>query len=241
MTSVGFRVKLRSRQQICNLPPISKRFGHSNRRSRSHKYPRMAHLPTLPDPSEHKDLHGQTGTFQASNSKFSFQELTRLLGRHGAGSSSEDLALDLVLHEIVSQACSATNAAGAAIALSHNGKFVCRATTGNHAPDLGSHLAMNSGLSGACIQSCEIQRCDDTETDTRVDEVACRRLGVRSVTVVPMLRESELVGILEVFSPRPFDFTDHDAQTLRALCQRTMDTMVNPRRKTRNCFTNRSV
>ena len=201
----------------------------------------MAHLPTLPDPSEHKDLHGQTGTFQASNSKFSFQELTRLLGRHGAGSSSEDLALDLVLHEIVSQACSATNAAGAAIALSHNGKFVCRATTGNHAPDLGSHLAMNSGLSGAYIQSCEIQRCDDTETDTRVDEVACRRLGVRSVTVVPMLRESELVGILEVFSPRPFDFTDHDAQTLRALCQRTMDTMVNPRRKTRNCFTNRSV
>src|SRR5882672_8332402 len=120
----------------------------------------MAHLPTLPDPSPRRSPHGQTGSPSSSDSQFSFTELTRLLGQHGAGSSSEDLALDLLLHEVVTQACSATNATGAAIALLRDGEFVCRAATGKHAPDLGSQLASNSGLSGACIRSHEIQRCD---------------------------------------------------------------------------------
>src|SRR5882672_1535472 len=112
----------------------------------------MAHLPTLPDPSPRRSPHGQTGSPSSSDSQFSFTELTQLLGQHGAGSSSEDLALDLLLHEVVSEACSTTNAAGAAIALLREGEFVCRATSGKHAPDLGSQISTNLGLSGACIQ-----------------------------------------------------------------------------------------
>lgn len=192
----------------------------------NHKHPSMAHLPTLPDPSKQRSPHGQTGPLKPSDTQFSFSELTKLLGQHGAGSSSEDLALDLLLHEVASQACSSTNATSAAIALSRDGEFVCRATTGKHAPDLGSHLSSDSGLSGACIQSCEVQRCDDTETDSRVDAAACRLLGVRSIIVVPLLKRNEVIGILETFSPRPHAFTDSDAQTLLLLSRRTMDTMM---------------
>src|SRR5262249_45077001 len=108
----------------------------------------MAHLPTLPDPPPRRNPHGQTPS-GSNDSQFSFTELTQLLGKHGAGSSSEDLALDLLLHEVVSQACSNTNAVGAAIALLRNGDFICRATSGKHAPDLGSHLSADTGLSGA--------------------------------------------------------------------------------------------
>src|SRR5580765_6714930 len=120
----------------------------------------MAHLPTLPDPTPRRNPHGQTHS-DSNDSQPSFTELTRLLVQHGAGSSSDDLALDLLLHEVVSQACSTTNAAGVAIALLRNAEFICRATSGKHAPDLGSHLSADSGLSGACIQSREVQRCDD--------------------------------------------------------------------------------
>src|SRR5262249_30226467 len=156
----------------------------------------------------------------SSNSQLSFTELTRLLGKHGAGSSSEDLALDLLLHDIVSQACSATNAAGAAIALRRNGEFICRATCGECAPELGSHLSADTGLSGACIQSREIQRCNDTEVDTRVDAAACRRLGVRSVVVVPLSYGDEVAGVLEVFSPHARIFADGDIKTLLSLSRR---------------------
>lgn len=188
----------------------------------------MAHLPTLPDSSPRRSPHGQTAPPDSGDSQFSFTKLTQFLGQHGAGSSSEDLALDLLLHEVASQACSTTNAVAAAIALLRSDEFICRATAGKHAPDLGSRLSADSGLSGACIRSGEVQRCDDTESDARVDAVACRRLGVRSVVVVPLLQGSIVVGILETFSPQAHVFTDRDIETLLALSRRIMGTIISP-------------
>ena len=218
LTTQCFRAKLRSRR--LNYQPAI----HI-------KYSRMAHLPTLPDPSPRQSPHGQTRSSSSNDSQFSFTELTRLLGQHGAGSGSEDLALDILLHEVASQACSETNAAGAAIALLRSGEFVCRATAGKHTPDLGCHLSDDSGLSGACIQSREVQRCNDSETDTRVDAAACRRLGVRSVVVVPLLLEREVIGVLEAFSPHPNIFNDADIRALLTLSRRIMDTMIVPSEK----------
>ena len=86
-------------------------------------------------------------------------------------------------------------------------------------------MSADTGLSGACIQSREIQRCDDTEVDTRVDAAACRQLGVRSVVVVPLLYDDGVAGILEVFSPHAHVFTDGDVKTLTTLSQRAMETM----------------
>jgi len=76
-----------------------------------------------------------------------------------------------------------------------------------------------------------MQRCDDTESDDRVDAAACRSLGVRSVLVVPMLRDGMVIGILEAFSPRPDAFTDRDVQALRTLAGRVLETMSPPPRK----------
>jgi periplasmic protein TonB len=76
---------------------------------------------------------------------------------------------------------------------------------------------VHSGLSGACVQSKKWQRCDDTETDSRVDAEVCRGLGVRSILVFPVIREDELLGVFEIFSPRPNAFSDREIQTLQAL------------------------
>jgi TonB family protein len=145
--------------------------------------------------------------------------LTSALVASGGGSASEDLALDLVLNQIVEQACLATGATGAAIALTRNGEMVCRATTGRTAPDLGVHLD-NAGFSAECLRIGTLQRCDDTETDPRVDAAACRLLGVRSILVVPLWYWGEFVGIFEIFSPRPNAFGERDEQTLQALAYR---------------------
>ena len=145
--------------------------------------------------------------------------LTSALAASGGGAASEDLALDLVLNQIVEQACLATGATGAAIALTRNGEMVCRATTGRTAPDLGVRLD-NAGFSAECLRIGTLQRCDDTETDPRVDAAACRLLGVRSILVVPLWYWGEFVGIFEIFSPRANAFGERDEQTLQALAYR---------------------
>jgi protein TonB len=78
-------------------------------------------------------------------------------------------------------------------------------------------LDVDSGLSGACVKSKQWQRCDDSETDSRVDAEICRDLGVRSILVFPVVREEKLLGVFEIFSPRPNAFTDREIQTLQAL------------------------
>jgi len=147
--------------------------------------------------------------------------LTHALAASGGGEASEDLALDLVLNQIVEQACLATGATGAAIALTRNGEMVCRATTGRNAPDMGVRLD-NAGFSAECLRVGTLQRCDDTETDPRVDAAACRLLGVRSILVVPLWYWGEFMGIFEIFSPRANAFGERDEQTLQALAYRVV-------------------
>jgi TonB family protein len=145
--------------------------------------------------------------------------LTTALAGAGGGLSAKDLALDLVLNQIVEQACLATGATGAAIALTRDGEMVCRATTGRNAPDLGVRLD-NAGFSAECLRVGTLQRCDDTETDPRVDAMACRLLGVRSILVIPLWYWGEFMGIFEIFSPRASAFGERDEQTLQALAYR---------------------
>ena len=147
-----------------------------------------------------------------------------------------DLALDLVLNELVVRAAEATHASGAALALTRGDQMVCRAATGELAPGLGVPLSTRDGLSGACLQTRQPQLSNDTEEDARVDRGASRLLGIRSILVVPVFRmqgdgrndgaehhdtdtderkDSEVMGILEVFSADPGAFFNSDQQLLQ--------------------------
>ena len=156
------------------------------------------------------------------SSKALLSHLASTLSAHGAGAASADVALDLVLNDIVEQARLATNASAAAIALMRGEEMVCRATTGKSAPELGVRLNARSELSGDCAHTGKAQCCDDTESDSHVDVVACRRLGIRSFLILPVLNQGELVGLFEIFSPRPKAFGDHDIQTLQALSRQIL-------------------
>jgi len=153
-------------------------------------------------------------------------ELAAQLAAHGGGrvspELSADLALEILLNEVVEQARLATGASGAAIVLGRDGEWVCRASAGGNAPNLGTRLDTASGLSGACVKTRMVQRCDDAQNDLRADIEACRILGVRSVTVLPLLQNGELVGVFEVFSTSPAAFGERDERTLEALWQRVL-------------------
>jgi putative methionine-R-sulfoxide reductase with GAF domain len=124
------------------------------------------------------------------------------------------------LNQQLEQACLATGATGAAIALVRGEKIVCHATAGPDAPDIGVCLDLHNGLSGSCIQTRHLQQCNDTETDSRVDPEASRTLGVRSIVVLPLIEGDKLFGIFEVLSSRPNAFGQRDLDTLQALTDR---------------------
>ena len=149
-------------------------------------------------------------------------QVAKTLSELGGGAVALDLALDLVLNEVVEQARLATGATAAAIALERDGEMVCRATTGQHAPELGMRMETDSGLSGECLRTGEVQNCSDTDTDSRVDAEACRQLGIRSVLLVPLKDGDRSFGIVEAFASRPNAFGDRDVNTLQALASRVI-------------------
>jgi TonB family protein len=137
--------------------------------------------------------------------------------------SLADLALEIVLNEIVQQACLATGANGAAVLLERDREMVCRASSGSNAPELGARLGSESGLTAECMRTRRVQVCDDAQLDPRVNAEASRCLGVRSVIVLPLLRSSgDLAGVLEVFSARPGAFGARDELTLQVLARRIL-------------------
>ena len=150
-------------------------------------------------------------------------DLTRVLEEHVLAGFPSDLALDLVLNELVVRAAEATLASSAALALARGNEMVCRAATGHLAPDLGIPLNTRDGLSGACFQTHQPQLSVDTEFDPRVDP-AISRFGIRSILIVPVFDSSEktkaqFAGALEVFSPSPAAFSDSHQKLLEGFAE----------------------
>ena len=176
----------------------------------------MAHSPRVPPDSSDAGESRSVSTVEPELGAW-LTEWQNALSAHGAGPLSADLALDLVLNKIVELARESTHASAAAIALTREGEIICRAASGESAPDLGTRLSSDTGLSAACVQTGNWQCCDDSESDPRVDADLCRRLGVRSMLVAPVLKEGKLLGVIEIFSPQAQAFGNQDLVTLRML------------------------
>src|SRR5579862_3277116 len=132
---------------------------------------------------------------------------------------SQQFVLDEVLQLVAERAIAITGADGLGIALAENNEIVLRASAGAIKPDVGARIQRDSAFSGACFRTAQIIRCDDTETDDRVNLHACRRLGSRSMVAVPLCGRKRVIGLLEAFSAEPFGFNDSDVASLELLAE----------------------
>ena len=145
--------------------------------------------------------------------------------RNGARLSPEDaweleqFVLDDVLQLVAERALALTGCDGVAIALAEGDEIICRASSGEIAPDAGAGLDPNSGFSGACLRTGHIIRCDDTENDPRVNVQASRRLGARSMVAVPLAGQQGAIGLIEAFSYDAHAFNDSDVRSLNLLSE----------------------
>ncbi len=126
---------------------------------------------------------------------------------------------DSILTAVADAARVLTAANGTAIAMRMDGVIVCRARSGEIAPQLGAPLNTDSGISGECLRTATIMVCRDATTDDRVNPEVCRSLGIRSVVVVPLRGRIGMLGILEAFSERPGAFGEEQINSLRALAE----------------------
>jgi hypothetical protein len=141
-----------------------------------------------------------------------------------AGRSLAEMAqrdLDAALQLLADRAQYITGASGAAIALrrgEHN-DMLCRANAGSNAPELGALLSMEYGLSGECVRTRQLLRCDDAERDPRVNRDICRELGIASVVVMPILSREQVLGVFELLSGKPRAFSERDLSALLRLSE----------------------
>ncbi len=146
--------------------------------------------------------------------------------KRARGASPDDLSV------IAQRAQAFTNASGVAIALSEGNadEIVCRARSGNSAPEVGAALRVEGTFTGLCIQSGKELRCDDCETDTRVDTAAIRALNIRSMVVTPIKEDNRVIGVLAVFGPTPHAFTITHVAVLKTMADQISGLLQRDRR-----------
>jgi putative methionine-R-sulfoxide reductase with GAF domain len=158
------------------------------------------------------------GSPQSDDSVFS--------GRSGAVPDPTALAereLDAALQLLVERAQYITGATGTALALPQGDEMVCRASAGACAPAVGARLQVRSGLTGESIVRRQLLRCDNAETDPRVNLETCRALGIASIVVLPLLRRNgEVRGLFELFSDHPYAFEERDLVALERMAALTL-------------------
>ncbi len=143
--------------------------------------------------------------------------------KSNGGRALEETELDSALQLLVERAQYITGATGTALALPQGEEMVCRASAGASAPAVGVRLQVRSGLTGESIARRQLLRCDNAETDPRVNLETCRALGIASIVVLPLLRRTgEVRGLLELFSDHPYAFEERDLIALERMADLTL-------------------
>ncbi|MDQ9021777.1 sensor domain-containing diguanylate cyclase [Acinetobacter sichuanensis] len=129
------------------------------------------------------------------------------------------LDLNAVMTLVAEQAQLITHAKGAVVELAEDGEMVYRAVSGGAAHLLGLRLGQQNSLSGLCVEQNKILYCEDSEVDARVDQMACRKVGLRSMAVVPLIHCGDVIGVLKIYSEKIAAFKEGDLQLLTLMSE----------------------
>lgn len=129
-----------------------------------------------------------------------------------ATSSLEEL-MTLVCDRAM-QICAAD---GSVVEIVEGNELVYQAAGGRMKPYIGTRLNKHTSLSGLSVSKAEVLSCDDSETDPRVNREACRKVGARSMVVVPLLHKEQAIGVLKVSSLNAHAFKEREVNLLKLM------------------------
>jgi PAS domain S-box-containing protein len=137
--------------------------------------------------------------------------------------------LEKVMALVVEEVPGVTSGNGAVIEMLDGDQLVYRAASGIAKEHIGLRLDTSASLSGLAVREKSIVRCEDTETDPRVDGAACRRIGIRSMIIAPITEDGAAVGALKSFSSHARTFQDLDVYALQLLAGMTSGALTQAR------------
>jgi putative methionine-R-sulfoxide reductase with GAF domain len=157
-------------------------------------------------------------------------EPVSILCLEGESKASAQLERELAL--LATEAQQSLHATGVAIALEVGERIICRARAGASAPEVGTVLDRNAGISGRCIREARPLRVYDSSLDPRVDGEVCLQVHIRSLAMVPIVFNQRVVGIIEAFSDSTGAFEQENLQDLAVFAEYASSLMFAPTEQT---------
>lgn len=125
---------------------------------------------------------------------------------------------DEVLQVMADQALQAFAAAdGTAVELLAGDVLSYAAVAGSLSAHRGLKLHVANSLSGIAMAEQVVVHCEDTEIDERVNREACRSLGIRAMSIAPLLSGDEPIGVLKLASSEAYVLGGEDVHRLELL------------------------
>jgi putative methionine-R-sulfoxide reductase with GAF domain len=127
------------------------------------------------------------------------------------------LELDKAMAVVVERVAKITNASGAAIGILEGSTVRYRAGAGAPALPVESETPLNTAVCAASLRTGQVIRCEDVNLEFLFDPEPCRKRGIASLVVVPIYREGEIIGALELYFDKIHGFAEQDIHTCQLM------------------------
>jgi len=135
---------------------------------------------------------------------------------------SEEMAqreLYLSLQLLANRAQRLTQASAATIAVGQGEQWVCRASAGPMAAEVETELRAFPTLILKSIETQQIVCCNDTGNLAHPNGTPYSDLAIKSMMVMPLIRDQQMVGIFELLADRAQAFHDPEGAVLERLSE----------------------
>ncbi len=127
------------------------------------------------------------------------------------------LELDKAMAVVVERVARITGASGAGIGLLEGSTVHYRAGAGASALPLGSEAPMETAVCSASLRTGQVIRCEDVNLEFLFDPELCRPRGIVSLVAVPIYREGDIIGALELYFDKTHGFAEQDIHTCQLM------------------------
>jgi diguanylate cyclase (GGDEF)-like protein len=153
---------------------------------------------------------------QAALSQARAAALDRLV-RTQTAMATHEVDLEGLTKAAADGALALTGADAARVELLDGDEVVCVGAAGAAAGVVGLRLKADAAVGRECLRTGEVIACGDSELDPRIDSLACRALGARSLIAVPVVLDDEVKGLLWVYAATGETFHGDETQLLALL------------------------
>jgi putative methionine-R-sulfoxide reductase with GAF domain len=127
------------------------------------------------------------------------------------------LELDKAMAVVAERVARITGASGAAIGVIEGKNVRYSAGAGASALPAGTEVPLDQAICQASLRTGQVVRTEDVNGEFLFDPETCRKRGILSLLAVPIYRDGEIAGALELYFDRIRGFAEQDIHTCQLM------------------------